>query len=55
MERVHGPRSAAMPATRVFTMLTRAVEAYRRQFALKLEGEPRAKLKVINSERTFRR
>lgn len=33
-----------MPATKVFTMLPRAAEAYRRQIGL--EGEPRATLKA---------
>jgi hypothetical protein len=34
------------PALKVFTMLPRAAEAYRRQIALGLEGEPRATLKA---------
>lgn len=43
---LQGLGSAAMPATKVFTMLPRAAEAYRRQIALGLEGEPRATLKA---------
>lgn len=38
--------SAQMPGMSVFTMLPRAAEAYRRQIALGLEGEPRAALKA---------
>lgn len=34
------------PALKIFTMLPRAAEAYRRQIALGLEGEPRATLKA---------
>lgn len=43
---LQGLGSAAMPAMKVFTMLPRAAEAYRRQIALGLEGEPRATLKA---------
>lgn len=39
-------RSAAMLAMKVFTMLPRAAETYRRQIALGLEGDQRATLKV---------
>jgi site-specific DNA recombinase len=43
---LQGLGSAAMPAMKVFTLLPRAAEAYRRQIALGLEGEPRATLKA---------
>ena len=38
--------AASTPAMRASTMLPRAAEAYRRQIALGLEGEPRATLKA---------
>ena len=43
---LQGLGSAAIPAMKIFTMLPRAAEAYRRQIALGLEGEPRATLKA---------
>jgi site-specific DNA recombinase len=43
---LQGLGSAAMPAMKVFAMLPRAAEAYRRQIALGLEGDPRATLKA---------
>lgn len=40
------------PALKVFAMVPRAAEAYRRQIALGLEGEPRATLKARSIVRT---
>ena len=37
---------AAMASSKVFTMLPRAAEAYRRQITLGLDGDPRAALKA---------
>jgi hypothetical protein len=37
-------QSAALPSSKVFTMLPRAAEAYRRQITLGLDGDPRAAL-----------
>ena len=39
-------QSAAMPSSKVLTMLPRAAEAYRRQITLGLDGDPRAALKA---------
>jgi site-specific DNA recombinase len=36
----------AAPSARMFTMLPRAAEAYRRQITLGLDGDPRAALKA---------
>ncbi|HEY0942515.1 MAG TPA: recombinase family protein [Steroidobacter sp.] len=41
-----GMQAAPTPAMKAFTMLPRAAEAYRRQIALGLEGEPRAAAKA---------
>ena len=38
--------SAAVPAMKIFRMLPRAAETYRRQIALGFEGDPRATLKA---------
>jgi len=39
-------QQTAMPSARMFTMLPRAAEAYRRQITLGLGGDPRAALKA---------
>ena len=36
----------AIPSAKMFTMLPRAAEAYRRQITLGLDGDPRAALKA---------
>ena len=42
----HQQQQGAMPSARMFAMLPRAAEAYRRQITLGLEGDPRAALKA---------
>jgi site-specific DNA recombinase len=43
---LQGSQHTAMPSAKMFTMLPRAAEAYRRQITLGLDGDPRAALKA---------
>lgn len=52
---LQGLGSAAMLATKVFAMLPRAAEAYRRQIALGLEGDRARRSSAINTEGIVRR
>ncbi len=43
---LQGQQHTAIPSAKMFTMLPRAAEAYRRQITLGLDGDPRAALKA---------
>src|SRR5207237_1344347 len=43
---LQGQQHTATPSAKMFTMLPRAAEAYRRQITLGLDGDPRAALKA---------